>query len=81
MSGKESIAVTSDGPGSIIWENLLFFALWTTATAFAVPLYIARRHSRRLRRTVREAHRRAKRELRQWQSTTNSLLTDLVPSY
>lgn len=34
-----------------------------------------------LRRTVREAQRRAKRELRQWQNTTNSLLTDLVPSY
>jgi len=34
-----------------------------------------------LRRTMREAHRRAKRELRRWQNTTNSLLTDLVPSY
>jgi stearoyl-CoA desaturase (delta-9 desaturase) len=29
-------------PGTIIWANLLFFAIWTTITVVAVPLYIAR---------------------------------------
>jgi stearoyl-CoA desaturase (delta-9 desaturase) len=31
----------SDGRGSIIWSNLLFFAIWTVATVVAVPWYVA----------------------------------------
>jgi stearoyl-CoA desaturase (delta-9 desaturase) len=31
-----------DRTGTIIWSNLLFFAIWTTATLVAVPLYVAR---------------------------------------